>query len=250
MLKKIFYSYFTITIFLFLAGSCSLPYQREARMALNILDNAIAKLESESVNWRQVLDDTRENLVKESTEWRGEASYIVDTGIPKIINEGIASAGEEFRCDFDFVRIRARQELISLRNRLAEEIKVPTIPNPRKPVICKFNPTHIDISLVPERLKVVEVAGYNFDQGNISIWTRGFNRVESEFTSSLAISTHYHMTIRLSRRDTRLVASNSVILSNGSDKLFVRVNGDEYALNVVGQVEERETTVHRAPPVP
>lgn len=230
-----------------------LPYKREIRRALTILDEGIEKLGSESTNWRQVLDETTKSLTRESTEWRDETSYIVDTGIPKIINEGVASLGEEFRCDFDFVRIRARQELISLRNSLAEKIKVSPMPNPRKPVICKFNPSYIDVSLVPEKLKVVEVAGYNFDQGyvTISVKNKDDGRLFRQ-PNVLAITTHYHMTIRLTSFNQR-ISDYSPIIGYKSDKLIVEVSSgiehDTYTLNIVGHNEPGVTRVHRAPPV-
>jgi len=97
-----------------LAPGSSRGLKNPANQAVAILDKAIEALESESVNWRQVLEETRDNLTDS-----GQAA--IRNEVSNALTRAIATDGTEFRRNIDFIRVRARRDLNSVRAGLSQQ---------------------------------------------------------------------------------------------------------------------------------
>jgi hypothetical protein len=180
-----------------------------AKQAVATLDKAINGLQSESVNWRQVLEETRDELVDETQS-------TIKNEVNNLIGNGIAAAGGEIRCNSDFIRNRMRQELIHVRNGVAQKVGVPLLPeNILEPGVCQVTPTSIDLSLEPVRRNEIKLAGYDFDKENITVKLLNEDQ-EIDVTSELAQTSKYLLTLNLS-------PTRGVPFSDKSDKIIVRV---------------------------
>lgn len=119
--------YIIVLFLLFSASSCSKPdvgidiEVEVGQQTLAVLDKAINTLKNESSNWQQVLQETRDKLVD-------SANSSIKNEVTNLINNGIAATGIEVRCDVDFMRNRARQELVHVRNKLAQKLGVSLLP--------------------------------------------------------------------------------------------------------------------------
>jgi hypothetical protein len=189
--------------------SCGKDVLKTGKQAVATLDKAINSLQSESTNWRQVLEETRDKLTDETQS-------TIKNEINNLISNGIAATGIEVRCNTDFVRNRTRQELIFIRNRLAEKVKVSLLPESiLEPVVCQVAPTSIDLRLPPNRRNELRLAGYDFDKNNIVVKLLDDKGQEVDVTSKLAQPTKYLLTLNLS-------PNRGIPLSEASDKIIVR----------------------------
>ena len=217
---KIRFLAFIVLFLTVLTSSCGTPYKGEINKIIEVLDKAISTLERESSNWQKVLEETRDEIISETQS-------TIKNEINGIIQEGIASAGAEFRCNFDFARVRARYELIDLRNNLASEVGIQPLPSSRKPELCKVNPSSVNLSLPPERLSELKIAGYDFDQGGLQLVLRSGSQ-EEDVSAYLAKPTHYQLTVNLGSNGIRQK------ISPVSDKLILKADGREISsINII-----------------
>ncbi|NEP23726.1 MULTISPECIES: hypothetical protein [Moorena] len=203
-----------------MTSSCAAPYKGEINKIIEVLDKAIGTLDRASSDWQKVLEETRDEIISETQS-------TIKNEINGIIQEGIASAGAEFRCNFDFARVRARYELIDLRNSLASQVGIQLIPSSREPELCQVNPSSINLSLPPQRRSELKIAGYDFDQGGLQLVLRSGSQ-EEDVSAYLAKPTHYLLTVNL--------GSNGIgqKISPVSDKLILRADGKEISsINII-----------------
>jgi hypothetical protein len=85
-----------------------------AGQAIAILDRAIEALESESANWRQVLEETRDKLTD-------SAQATIRNEVSSALTRAIAIDGTQFRRNVDFIGVGARQDLIRIRAGLSQQ---------------------------------------------------------------------------------------------------------------------------------
>lgn len=209
---KILSSLFTALCLVALLSSCfdkAVDKTTEtAKQAIATLDKAINSLQSESINWRQVLEETRDGLVDETQS-------TIKNEVNNLISNGIAATGGEIRCNADFIRNRMRQELIHLRNEVAQKVGVSLLPESTlEPGVCQVTPASIDLALEPERRNELKLAGYDFDRTNITVILLNKDK-EIDVTAKLAQPSKYLLTLNLS-------PTNGIQFSEKSNQILVK----------------------------
>jgi hypothetical protein len=107
--------YWVIFLALMLLSPCpSRGLKDPADQAVAILDRAIEALESESANWRQALEETRDNLTD-------SAQAAIRNEVSIALTRAIATDGTEFRRNVDFIGASARRDLIRIRAGLSQQ---------------------------------------------------------------------------------------------------------------------------------
>lgn len=184
--------FLVLTSLLLLCSSCDpLDVHDPIDKAVAVLDKAIATLESESADWRTVLEGTRDQLVD-------EAQSTIRNEVSNTLTRAVAASGAEFRCNVDFVRTRVRQDLTRIRAKLLRQ------PVPEKePALCVVIPVAVDASLVPDRLKWLEFYGYDFDAASVQVILQDGSQY-LDVSQHLDKPTHYHMTLNLGRNGVQL----------------------------------------------
>jgi hypothetical protein len=109
------FRYWVIFLALMLLSPCpSRGLKDPTDQAIAILDGAIEALESESANWLQVLEETRDNLAD-------SAQAAIRDEISSALARVIAINGTEFRRSIDFIRMMARRDLIRIKAGLSQQ---------------------------------------------------------------------------------------------------------------------------------
>jgi hypothetical protein len=85
-----------------------------AEKAVAVLDKAIETLESESANWRMVLEDTRDKLIQE-----GQST--IANEVSNVLSRTVSDIGIEARCYTDFLRDRVKEDLVRIRASITGE---------------------------------------------------------------------------------------------------------------------------------
>jgi len=123
-------------------------------------------------------------------------------------------AGADFKCSPEFVRYRARKELLRLKDVLLD-----SAPQPAHPEMCYATPFAIDMSRPPAS---VEIYGYDFDREEFQVLLMddfGF----ADITSSVVQRSHYHLSVsfrpggngpQLSSKSQRLAVTLSHIIQH------------------------------------
>ena len=178
------------------------------------LDDGIHALESASADWQVVLQD----VLAQAT---ASGQSTIANEISNALTRGIAAGGAEFRCNADFLRIRARQLLIGLRATLLGQPR-PAI----EPQFCGVVPLAVDRELVPTRISKLEFYGYDFDTTPIQVLLRE-TAGDIDVSAKLDRPTHYHMTLNL--------GSNGVQLTPNSQRLVFKWGGQE--ISTIGVIQ-------------
>jgi hypothetical protein len=190
---------------------------------LRIVDKAVDLLGNTSANWLKVLEETRDTLIN-------EANSSLRNELTNLINNGVAATGIEVRCNVDFMRNRARQELIHMRNQLARKIRSPLRSEvPLEPGLCQVTPSSIDLNLKPERRSELKLAGYDFDKNTIKVLLMNESE-EIDVTSKLAQTTKYLLTLNLS-------PANGIDFSSGSNKILLRTAQSSKLISEVNVIQ-------------
>ncbi|WP_263770522.1 PLAT/LH2 domain-containing protein [Propionivibrio soli] len=163
-----------------LGSSCQIPPASTEQ----ILRDAVEQLSSESSNWRQILEETRDKLVS-------DAQSSIRNEVSVVLSRAVAAAGSEVMCVTDFIRDRAKQDLLRILDRLEGRTPSPTLP-----VFCQVIPQSVDAELVPNRLRLLEYYGYDFDRSPIAAYLENSNG-RTNVSRYLDFPTHYHMTLNL-----------------------------------------------------
>src|SRR5262245_17092644 len=109
------FRYWVIFLALMLLSPCpSRGLKDPADQAIAILDRAIDALESETANWLEVLEETRDNLPD-------SAQAAIRNEVSIALSRAIATNGTEFRRNVDFIGVMARRDLIRIRAALPQQ---------------------------------------------------------------------------------------------------------------------------------
>jgi hypothetical protein len=92
----------------------SLSSNRGLKIPANQAVGVIKALEIESANWRQALEETRDNLID-------SAQAAIRNEVISALTRGICAGGTEFRRNVDFIGMRARRDLIRIRAELSQQ---------------------------------------------------------------------------------------------------------------------------------
>jgi hypothetical protein len=175
----------------------AVPPDQTLAPTLGVLDTAIRLLSRPAADYRKVLLDAIAALPSSA-----------DDTVRADIRTFLARApepGDDFRCDVDFVRSRARHALLRLRDRLRHEYLTPL-----EPAVCSASPVAVALMRVQKTGSRLDVYGYDFDQvatGMIVITSDGYRDV----TSALVVQSHYHLTLNLGT-DGAALSSDGVAL--------------------------------------
>jgi hypothetical protein len=172
-----------------------------------ILDQAISQLTNAQADWQNVLKDTVNKLTD-------DAQSTVRNEVNDLLQRGIASTSGELRCDADFMVNRIRNGLIRIKEELLHQ---PV--DPLEPQLCNLVPLAIDRALVPARLNVLEIYGYDFDTTPITVLLQSTSGT-TDVSHILNKPTHYHMTLTLG-------GSTGVQLDAASQRLILKWSGRE-----------------------
>jgi hypothetical protein len=144
--------------------------------AIHTLDNAISALSSESSDWRTVITNLEKDISK-------DVQSTLRTEIQDLTRVAVLSAGSEFRCNAEYMRLRVRQSLIQIRNSLVSDLNsllgksvkfpLPLIPeSPLEPFICSAVPSAVDMTLDPERRSKIDIFGFDLRTRPITVGYR------------------------------------------------------------------------------
>ena len=159
-----------------------------------------------------ILETSINALARPSADYRTILQHILDTLPPgsqdfvrSDINTFMSRApakGADFKCGADFVRYRARNELLRIKDTLLSNN-----PQPAQPQFCYAVPFAIDPA---QARNPIEIYGYDFDRVPIEILlmdSYGFQDVGFAVTKK----SHYHLTVDLAQKGVKLSPQNRVL---------------------------------------
>jgi hypothetical protein len=204
------YLFFLIAVILFLSKSTSAAILCTFFDICpdRIIDGAINDLEKTSENWKKVLEETRDKLIKEGRETLAhEVSLVLEK-----------FSGDFFRkssCFTDFVMRKAIEvDLLGLKAKVVDN-------NIKIPIICDPDPSSINYKLVQEgRLNEIDLNGYNLDSVNIKVFLLDNKGEERDMSSYLANPSSFLLNINLGK--------NGIPLDSNSQKIILRFNFDAF----------------------
>jgi hypothetical protein len=149
---------------------------------LRVLDHAIHRLGDPSSDYRTVLRDA-------VTSFPGKADDTPAADVRTFLARA-PEPGSDFRCSVDFVRARARQALLRLRDALRHEYVAPL-----QPAVCYTFPYALELTQA-RRTGWLDIYGYDFDRvaPEMVLVTRDGYR---DVTAALVVRSHYHLAFKL-----------------------------------------------------
>ena len=151
------------------------------------LDRAIDALTDSSSDFRTVLQGLKARLSP-------GVDGAVGAAIDRFLDRAPAASGD-FHCSSEFVRLRARQELMRIEERL-----LGTASAPAEPQFCYAAPLVVDLT---RPSNTVEIYGYDFDRVPLQIFLVT-DEAHYDVTSALIPRTHYHVTLVLGDHGVKL----------------------------------------------
>ncbi len=168
------------------------------------LNDSINLLGDTSADYQRILQDTLAKLPREAQDF-------VKNDITDLLRRAPSAVGTEFRCNVDFLRLRAREELIRIKAKLLN-----TSFPPAEPQLCSVVPLAIDVARVPSPLNLLEFYGYDFDR--VPIQALLINDTGTvNVTQFLAKPTHYHMTLNLGANGVHFSPNSQMIALKWND---------------------------------
>ena len=198
--------------------ACEWPWKSSERAAIDALNNGVSQLDLQSTRWEKVLEETRDKLIE-----AGQSTLANE--VSNVIAKAETDAGIEAKCFVDFLRLRAKNDLIQIRAALTHE--QPTL----QPVFCNPTPDIVDLALAPQRRPAIEISGFNLSASQVAVYTVSTSG-RTDVSRHLANPSEYLLTLNL--------GSNGVPLGPQVDKIEFHLSD--------GQV--RSVTVVQLPPDP
>jgi hypothetical protein len=178
--------------------------------AVASLNRAIDTLDRNSSAWMQTLQDLERDLI-------AQGRTTIANDVKNLLDGSIASVGDEFRCNVDFIGLRVDRELRNIRAALLNQAR--SQPDPR---MCKAVPESLNLGLVilPGG-GVTTVAFHGYDlrvQDGLKVFVldpRGEHEVDA---AMVANPSPYVVTVNVS-------ITNGVRLASDAQKLVMRYRG-------------------------
>lgn len=194
-------------ILVVLLVGCGPNINKPVDKAIASLDRAIAALERQSTGWQGVVEETRDELVKQ-----GQST--IANEVSQAMARAISDAGIEARCSIDFVNDRLRQDLIRIRATLTNE--KPQL----RPVFCNPNPNVVRFTEWTDgSVDSIEISGYDLDAADIRVLLIDRNNQSVDVSRHMAYPSRYLATLNL--------GGNGVPLTPSSDKLVFELSESE-----------------------
>jgi hypothetical protein len=184
--------------------------------AIRALDDAVTRLEGQSISWQGVLEETRDRLIEE-----GQST--IANEVSNVLSQTVSDVGIEARCYTDFLRDRVREDLIRIRATLTGETLT------LRPVFCNPTPSIVDLNLPADRRTHIEISGYNLDVANIQAQLVDSANQPMDVSNALASPSRYLLTLNL--------GSNGVPLDASSDKLLFVLPDGTKSVNIIQPAE-------------
>jgi len=174
-----------------LTTACPVTNQAEAD-----IQSAINQIDADSASWQAFLEELERKLI-------ADEQGALANQVSQLIQNTIAVAGAEVRCDVDFVAKEITNTLLRMLHTLDAAIVAP----PLMPAICQVVPSSVDMNDPPA---VINFYGYNFDTGGANL-TVAFNHdgVADNATSYLSVASSYLATLNVSRTSGLPVCNKS-----------------------------------------
>jgi hypothetical protein len=171
--------------------------------AVAVLNDSIGKVQAESANWRDVLDDTADRLPEEIRQ-------TIRNDLQNLADRTLAATRENVQCLVDFAGQRVKQGLERIKAKLlGVEVSI-------EPFVCIASPPYVDMNLPPTARNVIELSGFDLDsQPPIQVYhatSDGVIEVTDKFTEA---SKHY-------RRILNLASQGGVQLGDRSQRIIFR----------------------------
>jgi hypothetical protein len=177
-----------------LAGVTDPPADHTLTETVVVLERAINALATSSTEYRKTLQETLATLPRNSQEF---VKADITTFLRRAPDERA-----DFKCGAEFVRYRARKELLRIKDTLLH-----TNPQPAQPQFCYAVPFAIDPA---QPINPIEIYGYDFDRVPLQILlmdSYGFRDV----SFALIKRTHYHVTLNLAKNGVTFSPKNQVL---------------------------------------
>jgi len=149
-----------------------------------VLDESIRAMGDSTADAREILRGIAPRL-------RASAKPIA-ASIDRFLRRIPARTSADFVCGEDFVRTRAREELVRIR-----ETVLGFTPSALEPRFCYATPNAIDASYPPS---VVELYGFDFDAAPVEMFLVSDSGYK-DVSAALIHRTHYHLTLRIGAAD-------------------------------------------------
>lgn len=196
----------------------------ELRNAIDEFDRAISALTQQSSDWQVVLQNLEADIA-------ADVQSTLRTEVRNLAENTVSATGVEFRCDAEFLRMRAERELRRIRNELAVLLNatgvtpIPIQPEiPPEPYICAAVPTAVNLALEAERRTVLDVYGFDLKSASITavIVEVGERR---NVTSALGIISDMHMVLDLTETGANPIGkSRQIVFSwNGESQSVIPI---------------------------
>lgn len=157
----------------------------EVNKGIAVIEEALSKLETQSLDWQDVVRDTQTKLTNDINE-------TIRNEISNTLQRALQAGSIQFACGVDFVKTRLKQDLRHLLAKLRGQSEPP-----REPVICDVVPKIIDMNLPADRRNNITINGYDLDS-TPPITLKLVNADGTvDVSRSLDRQTHYSMTINL-----------------------------------------------------
>ena len=165
--------------------------ERQLTDSIVLLERAVSALANPSADYSKILRDV-------VAHWPANGLPVVKNDLATFLARA-PDARADFKCGADFVRYRARNELLRLK-----DVVLDANPKPTRSQFCYAVPFAIDLSRAPD---AVEIYGYDFDKEPPQVLLMnafGFRDV----TFALIRHNHYHLTLDLAKHGLTFSADN------------------------------------------
>ena len=220
---------FLVPLIALTINSCGIinPPEQTVIKGTETLNEGLRKIDNHSNSWRKVLEETRDKLIQE-----GQSTLANE--VSNVLSRAESDLGIEGRCYTDYFRDRTKEDLIKIRAKVTKE-KLQL-----QPVFCNVTPESINLNEIPEKLKIIEIPGYNLTKEGIQVLLVDDLNQSIDVSNSLENPTSYKLTVMLDR----------VPLNNNSEKLIFKLpKGEVRSIGIIKaykppKVEFRSSRVH------
>jgi len=188
-------SYWVCLLLLILRSTASaVPLQKPIpHETVLVLDEAVRALGNPSLDYSVVMKRALSKLPA------GEDS--VKNGINRFLSRAPAP-GSDFKCGAEFLRRRARGELVAMRDALLNSTAEAV-----QPEVCYALPFAVDMSRLPN---AIEIYGYDLDQISVEMFLVS-PIAYTDVSFALSLRTHYHLTFNLRDRGLEFLPNSELL---------------------------------------
>jgi Repeat of unknown function (DUF5648) len=148
-------------------------------------DDAIAKLERQSIAWQTTLKELEAQI-------KNDVTQIIREDLVNLVEVSIATTGVELRCNTDFFRDALIKEVKRLKNSYLKSLGMAFTEIPFTPNVCNMTP-----SPIKESTTSVEFFGYDLQKENIVVYLELKDGTRRDVTTNTDFNSRYKFTVLL-----------------------------------------------------